>query len=267
MITLKKRPLITKPKTSHVESDSDEELVDSKSKPLPVVSSDFRIPWRKDKPSIDNGDFFVLDSGIGDEEPAEAETSSTQDVLKDGAVETKTDPVVIDDSLKQLLDKAICGPSFEKNYAETAKLMGRRAVKKMRKLEREKTKGRDWFDLPATELTDEAKADLELLQMRAAIDPLAFYRRNDREVLPKYFQVGRIVDAPEDFYSSRMTKKERKRTMLDELLNDQQFAQTKRAKFNAIQQREKKKRRGAFQHSNPRRSRKEKPVDKKRKSK
>ncbi|VDO90724.1 unnamed protein product [Heligmosomoides polygyrus] len=101
-------------------------------------------------------------------------------------------------------------------------------------LEREKTKGRDWFDLPATELTDEAKADLELLQMRAAIDPLAFYRRNDREVLPKYFQVGRIVDAPEDFYSSRMTKKERKRTMLDELLNDQQFAQTKRAKYVSL---------------------------------
>ncbi|KAK6044643.1 Fcf2 pre-rRNA processing [Cooperia oncophora] len=63
--------------------------------------------------------------------------------------------------------------------------------------------------------------------MRAAIDPLAFYRRNDRSVLPI---VGRVVDAPQDFYSSRMTKKERKRTMLDELLSDQRLTQSKREK-------------------------------------
>ncbi|KAE9416000.1 hypothetical protein Angca_005207, partial [Angiostrongylus cantonensis] len=125
--------------------------------------------------------------------------------------------------------------------------------------EREKTKGRNWFDLPATELTDETKADLELLQMRAAIDPLAFYRRNDRSVLPKYFQVGRVVDAPEDFYSGRMTKKERKRTMLDELLYNEAFIQSKREKFKAIQERERKKRRGTFQHRRTRRSQKEKP--------
>ncbi|VDM59879.1 unnamed protein product [Angiostrongylus costaricensis] len=133
-----------------------------------------------------------------------------------------------------MLDKAVCGPSFEKNYAGTAKLIGNRAAKRLRKLEREKTKGRDWFDLPAPELTDETKADLELLQMRAAIDPLAFYRRNDRSVLPKYFQVGRVVDAPEDFYSGRMTKKERKRTMLDELLYNEAFIQSKREKRAGI---------------------------------
>ncbi|KAK6055521.1 Fcf2 pre-rRNA processing [Cooperia oncophora] len=44
-------------------------------------------------------------------------------------------------------------------------------------------------------------------------------------------QVGRVVDAPQDFYSSRMTKKERKRTMLDELLNDQRLTQSKREKM------------------------------------
>uniref|UniRef100_A0A1I7XC66 Probable arginine--tRNA ligase, mitochondrial n=1 Tax=Heterorhabditis bacteriophora TaxID=37862 RepID=A0A1I7XC66_HETBA len=89
--------------------------------------------------------------------------------------------------------------------------------------ELEKTKGKDWFDMPATELTEEAKRDLELLQMRSALDPLTRYRRNDRTVLPKYFQIGRVVDAPEDYYSSRMTKKERKKTMVDELLHDMDF--------------------------------------------
>jgi hypothetical protein len=44
--------------------------------------------------------------------------------------------------------------------------------------------------MPATELTDEYRRDLELLQMRAHIDPKAQYRKNDLKVLPKYFQVG-----------------------------------------------------------------------------
>lgn len=31
--------------------------------------------------------------------------------------------------------------------------------------------GKDWFGLPALELTDERRQDLELLQMRGALDP------------------------------------------------------------------------------------------------
>lgn len=55
--------------------------------------------------------------------------------------------------------------------------------------EREKTKGIEWYDLPATEMTEERRRDLELVQMRDALDSKTHYRRNDRDVLPKYFQV------------------------------------------------------------------------------
>ena len=41
----------------------------------------------------------------------------------------------------------------------------------------------------ALELTEERKADLELLQMRGVLDPKRFYKRSDKEGLPKYFQV------------------------------------------------------------------------------
>ncbi|RCN35750.1 Fcf2 pre-rRNA processing [Ancylostoma caninum] len=266
MLTLKKRPLLSKPKQSVQESDSEDDDVGRKRSSLPAVSKDFKIPWRKEKQSNGSGDFFVLDTvGGAEEPPPESVPGSSENQISNMDVKESA-PVVVDERVQRLLDKAVCGPAFEKNYAETASLNGRRAAKRLRKMEREKTKGRDWFDLPATELTEEAKADLELLQMRSAIDPLAFYRRNDRAVLPKYFQVGRVVDAPEDYYSSRMTKKERKKTMLDELLYDQQFTQSRREKFNAIQEREKKKRRGAFQHSGPRRKRREKTNDKRKKS-
>lgn len=56
--------------------------------------------------------------------------------------------------------------------------------------EHEKTKGKKWYGLPATELTAEVKHDLEVLQMRSVLDPKHFYKKNDLKVLPKYFQVS-----------------------------------------------------------------------------
>lgn len=58
--------------------------------------------------------------------------------------------------------------------------------------ERERTKGSNWFNMPATEVTDEVKSDLEILQMRSVLDPKHFYKKNDLTVLPKYFQVSML---------------------------------------------------------------------------
>lgn len=55
--------------------------------------------------------------------------------------------------------------------------------------ERSKTKGPGWFGLPAPEMTDELKHDLEVLRMRHVLDPKRFYKKNDLKDLPKYFQV------------------------------------------------------------------------------
>lgn len=44
--------------------------------------------------------------------------------------------------------------------------------------------------MKAPELTEELKNDLKALQMRSAMDPKRFYKKNDREGFPKYFQVG-----------------------------------------------------------------------------
>ena len=56
--------------------------------------------------------------------------------------------------------------------------------------EREKTKGAAWYNLPATEQTEEVQNDLKILQMRAVLNPKQFYKKNDLKVLPKYFQVN-----------------------------------------------------------------------------
>ena len=68
--------------------------------------------------------------------------------------------------------------------------IGKKKLKKLKKAEREKTKGGDWYNMPALELTEERRQDLELLQMRGVLDPKRFYKKNDSDKLPKYFQVG-----------------------------------------------------------------------------
>jgi hypothetical protein len=62
-------------------------------------------------------------------------------------------------------------------------------LKKIKKAEREKTKGSDWFNMKAPEMTPELQNELDVLRMRSAIDPTRFYKKLDSTAPPKYFQV------------------------------------------------------------------------------
>ena len=65
-----------------------------------------------------------------------------------------------------------------------------------------KTAGKQWFDLPAQQMTDETKRDLKLLQLRGTFDPKRFYKSSDhKKGLPKFFQIGTVVASSADFYS------------------------------------------------------------------
>ncbi|KAF5004370.1 hypothetical protein FDECE_9144 [Fusarium decemcellulare] len=80
------------------------------------------------------------------------------------------------------------------------------------------TAGSDWFDLPKTNLTPEFKRDWQLLRMRGILDP-----KNQKKALrasaPEYSQVGEIIAGPTEFYSARLTRKERKGSMLEEVMS------------------------------------------------
>jgi hypothetical protein len=52
------------------------------------------------------------------------------------------------------------------------------------------TAGDKWFNLPATELTPELKADLFLIKSRHLLDPKRHYRKDNKSnEVPKFFQV------------------------------------------------------------------------------
>ncbi|KRY69988.1 Deoxynucleotidyltransferase terminal-interacting protein 2, partial [Trichinella pseudospiralis] len=141
-----------------------------------------------------------------------------------------------DNIVNELMKKSVIGDNFEQLHAVPTK-MSRRAKKLLKKKEKEGTKGAGWFHMPATEMTAERKRDLKLIQMRSVIDSKALYRRNYQKTLPKYYEIGRVVDNPIDFYSSRIPKKQRKATIADELLADNELNNMCKMKYKEVMSR------------------------------
>lgn len=108
--------------------------------------------------------------------------------------------------------------------------------KKERRLEREKTAGKGWFDMPKQEITPEIKHDLDILRMRHVLDPKRHYRSLGKHEF-KYFQVGTIKEGPTEFFSSRVARKDRGKTIVDELLADNQAREYHKRKANEINER------------------------------
>jgi hypothetical protein len=76
----------------------------------------------------------------------------------------------------------------------------------------------DWYNLPKTELTPQLKRDLQLLNMRAVLDPKRMYKKQGKFKVPEYSQVGVLVEGPTEFFSGRIQKKDRKETFVEEAL-------------------------------------------------
>ncbi|NWX57167.1 TDIF2 protein, partial [Promerops cafer] len=134
----------------------------------------------------------------------------------------------------QLLQKSVITPDFERKECVPPYRESLHQLKKQRRAEREKTTGDGWFGMKAPEITSDLKNDLKVLKMRASLDPKHFYKKNDRDGFPKYFQVGTVVDSPIDFYHSRIPKKQRKRTIVEELLADSEFRRYNKKKYQEI---------------------------------
>jgi hypothetical protein len=97
-------------------------------------------------------------------------------------------------------------------------------------------KGAAWFELPATPITDEVKADLRILRLRSAFDPKSFYKKDDSSKFPSRFQMGTVVESAADFYSGRLTNKQRKRTLTEEVMADPHLRAVRQRRFARMQE-------------------------------
>ncbi len=89
--------------------------------------------------------------------------------------------------------------------------------------------------IPEQEITPEVKRDFRILRLRGVMDPKRFYKGTDEAKIPKRFQWGTIVEGPTEYFSSRMTKGERKQTFTEEIMSDDAIKTYRKRKFKDIQ--------------------------------
>lgn len=143
--------------------------------------------------------------------------------------------------IEKILKKSVITPDFETLHSVPPYETEQRRLKRLKK-EEESKQCKKWYGLPATEVTDEVRNDLEILKMRSVLDPKRFYKKNDLNVLPKYFQIGKVLSSPLDYYNDRCTKKEKKKSLVDQLLADAEFNKLNKKRYKEIIE-EKNKRR------------------------
>ncbi|GAU34008.1 hypothetical protein TSUD_212700 [Trifolium subterraneum] len=90
-----------------------------------------------------------------------------------------------------------------------------RKVNKLLRQQVKDTAGKDWFDMPAQTITPELQRDLKLQK------------------------IGTIVDSPVDYYTGRLTKRERKTSIAEEFLSDEKSSAYRKRKVREIQEQRK----------------------------
>ncbi|KAL0960614.1 hypothetical protein HGRIS_005646 [Hohenbuehelia grisea] len=123
---------------------------------------------------------------------------------------------------------------------------GRPLTKKERKAAKLQTAGPDWFDLPAPAEADLPRLyrEVEALRLRNQLDPKRFYRKDEGEGkgikgLPKYFAIGTILPSKTPFGTpsgDNLTRSQRKRTLVEELVDDAEARRYAKKKFEDLQQ-------------------------------
>ncbi|KAF8635982.1 hypothetical protein AX15_000146 [Amanita polypyramis BW_CC] len=122
---------------------------------------------------------------------------------------------------------------------------GKPLTKRQRKELRKKTAGPDWFDLPRPSEAELPRLyrEVEAMRLRNQLDPKRFYRRDEGEGkgikgLPNYFSIGTILPTSTPFGTAsadNLPKSNRKRTIVDELVDDAEAKRYAKKKFNELQ--------------------------------
>lgn len=90
--------------------------------------------------------------------------------------------------------------------------------------------------MPRTVLTPQLKADLQLLKMRSTLDPHQHYKKdNAGSLVPEYSQVGKFIEGPTEYFSSRLPIKERKKTLVEDVLANAKSTSRFKKKYSEIQ--------------------------------
>ena len=98
--------------------------------------------------------------------------------------------------------------------------------------------------MPAQELNDEMRQAIQAIQLRGYVNPKKFFKKNELTKMPKFFQVrilfnlsqiGTVIEGSTDFKDKRLSKKERKPQIIDEIIAEDERLNYTKKKYNEIQ--------------------------------
>ena len=105
------------------------------------------------------------------------------------------------------------------------------------------TAGKGWFSFqssldPSTshsqsDASETLMKDLQVIKNRNYLDPKKFYKSSDK--FGKHLQVGTVIEGTGEYFSSRLTKVERRKTILDEVMADRGTRKYANRKFSEVQ--------------------------------
>eukprot|EP00984_Skeletonema_dohrnii_P012064 scaffold4852_cov120-Skeletonema_dohrnii-CCMP3373.AAC.9 len=117
------------------------------------------------------------------------------------------------------------------------------SFRKTARKQRDNSAGQGWFGMSATPMSDQLKSDLAIIRNRNYLDPKKFYKSAD-SFNGKVLQVGTVIEGSSEFYSSRLTNKERKQNLTEEIMSDVTVANYAKRKYYDMQS-EKQRQRGS----------------------
>lgn len=120
-----------------------------------------------------------------------------------------------DRALEKLLKTSLVGSDYQPAPLSKKKQPGKRKAAS--------NSGPGWFGLQSAPLTASNRRELEILQLQPYLMEQQRMKRPDRKGIPSFFQIGRVVEGAQEFYSSRIPKKQRQRSFIDELISDSAF--------------------------------------------
>ena len=90
--------------------------------------------------------------------------------------------------------------------------------------------------MPRRNLSSESKTDFNLVKLRNVLDPHRHYRSSKTGAsAPEFSQIGQIIEGPTEYFSSRLTSKERKSTLVEEVLATEAITGRFKKKYKEIQ--------------------------------
>ncbi|KAJ2963898.1 hypothetical protein NQZ79_g1058 [Umbelopsis isabellina] len=242
----------------HLKGNDDDLLAGLDSKGHAVKLEEAKLEKKKNMKAIQTGDddmealLAKAEEALRSQEQSETAESSKEDGYKkfrlpklDSGLLVKDQLYIVSENDKAkmtqelaLLDDDSAGPSKSKAFSvlTPSKTDAPNKSRTEKQKERETTAGKGWFDMPKTEITPEIKRDLQVIRLRNVLDRKRHYKKGDQKD-PTYFQMGTIIEGPTEFFSSRMTKRERKQTIVDELLADEEARGYYKRRFMEVQER------------------------------